>query len=270
MGHAAQLQGFVEALAAPQLGSDVAALGAPLLGALGARVPGLIAFKDEVAAKVSVPSTPAALWLWLRGKDRGDLVWRTLEWQRRLEPWLVLESAVDAFTFRDSRDLSGYVDGTENPVGEAASEAVFLRGQGAGLDGGCFVAVQHWVHQLKEFLAKPETERDDVFGRRLSTGEEFESAPEAAHVKRAARESFPGSRFMLRRSMPWSDANAQGLEFVSFSNDLQLFATVLRRMTGAEDGMVDHLFGFSRPVQSAFFWCPPLLDGHLDLRALAT
>jgi porphyrinogen peroxidase len=197
-------------------------------------------------------------------------VWRTLDWQRRLQPWLVLESAVDAFTFRGNRDLTGYEDGTENPTEQAASDAVFVQGRGAGLDGGCFVATQHWVHQLQQFSAKSEAERDDVIGRRLSTNEEFESAPAAAHVKRVSRESYPGSRFMLRRSMPWSDAGQQGLEFVSFSNDLQLYSAVLRRMTGAEDGVTDHLFGFTSPVQGGFFWCPPLLDGRLDLRALAT
>lgn len=255
-------------LAATPVGTDVVGLGAPLLAAFGTELPGLLPFPQHRGAKVSVPSTPAALWVWLRGADRGDLVWRTLEWQRRLEPSLVLESAVDAFTFRGNRDLSGYEDGTENPPPEVAPAAAFVSGQGEGLDGGSFVAALHWIHRLREFAALSEPERDDIMGRRIATNEEFAEAPAAAHVKRVSRETFEGERFMLRRSMPWSDATQQGLEFVSFSNDLGLFSNVLHRMTGAEDGIVDHLFRLSQPVRAAFFWCPPLMNGLLDLRAL--
>jgi porphyrinogen peroxidase len=248
--------------------TDIVGLGAPLLAALGANLPGWVPFPSDAGAKLSVPATPSALWMWLRDTDRGELVHRTLSWQEKLAGVFVLEDALDAFTFRGNRDLTGYEDGTENPVGEAAVEAAFLHGRGAGLDGSSFVAVQRWAHDLATFNHLAEGDRDNIMGRRLSNNEEFAEAPAAAHVKRVSRESFPGSRFLLRRSMPWAERQSQGLEFVAFTEDLGLFAQILRRMTGAEDGVSDHLFTFSRPSSGAFYWCPPLQGRELDLRAL--
>ncbi len=46
------------------------------------------------------------------------------------------------------------------------------------------------------------------------------------------------------------------------------FEAQLLRMTGAEDGVVDALFSFTRPVSGAYFWCPPLENGRLNLGLL--
>ena len=96
----------------------------------------------------------------------------------------------------------------------------------------------------------------------------MEDAPEAAHVKRTEQEAFDPPAYLLRRSMAWADAAREGLVFVSFSASLDPFETLMRRMTGADDGIADHLFRFTRPVTGSFFWCPPVRDGHLDLRAI--
>ena len=74
--------------------------------------------------------------------------------------------------------------------------------------------------------------------------------------------------FVLRRSMPFADAHEAGLQFVAFGHSLRAFRTLLQRMTGADDGIVDGLFGFTRPVSGAYFWCPPVEHGRLDLRAI--
>ena len=73
---------------------------------------------------------------------------------------------------------------------------------------------------------------------------------------------------MLRRSMPWADDSWEGLVFVSFGKSLNAFEALLNRMVGADDGVTDALFRFTRPVTGSYFWCPPLLDGRLDLEAL--
>jgi putative iron-dependent peroxidase len=87
-------------------------------------------------------------------------------------------------------------------------------------------------------------------------------------VKRTAQESFEPEAFILRRSMPWADDTGAGLVFVAFGRSFDAFEAILRRMVGAEDGVTDALFKFTRPVSGSYFWCPPVIDGKLDLRAV--
>jgi putative iron-dependent peroxidase len=66
--------------------------------------------------------------------------------------------------------------------------------------------------------------------------------------------------------MPWNDATRAGLVFVAFGRTPDAFEAQLKRMVGAEDGVVDALFKFTQPVTGCHFWCPPLARGKLDLR----
>jgi putative iron-dependent peroxidase len=68
--------------------------------------------------------------------------------------------------------------------------------------------------------------------------------------------------------MPWADATQAGLMFVAFGKSLDAFDAQLKRMAGAEDGIVDALFSFTRPVTGAYYWCPPVRGKKLDLRAI--
>jgi len=246
----------------------VVGLGESLVRALGRDIADLHAFAGAVGPGLDVPATPAALWVWLRGEDRGDLVHRTRAVLAAVEGALVLDQLVDSFRHGTGLDLSGYEDGTENPVGDAAVQAAVVRGRGEGLDGASFVAVQQWLHDLPSFDAMSPQQQDHAIGRRRSDNVELEDAPLSAHVKRTAQESFDPEAFMLRRSMPWSEGLRCGLMFVAFGRSFDAFEVQLRRMVGAEDGIVDALFGFTRPVTGAYFWCPPMRDGRLDLRAL--
>ena len=246
----------------------VVGLGESLVRALGRDIAGLHGFAGAVGPGLDVPVTPAALWVWLRGEDRGELVHRTQAVLTAVEGTLMLEQLVDGFRHDRGLDLSGYEDGTENPTGDAALQAAFVAGQGEGLDGASFVAVQQWLHELPRFERMSPQQQDDAIGRRRSDNVELEDAPPSAHVKRTAQESFEPEAFMLRRSMPWADGLRCGLMFVAFGKSFDAFEVQLKRMVGAEDGIVDALFGFTRPVTGAYFWCPPMRDGWLDLRAL--
>jgi putative iron-dependent peroxidase len=249
------------------------ATGPQLVAALGATVPGLREFPVMSGHGVEVPSTPTALLCWLRGRERGDLVFKTRALEKALAPALHLDRVIDAFCHRRGanglgRDLTGYEDGTENPEGAAAEVAALVHGQGEGLDGGSFMAVQQWLHDFDAFEAMSSTVQDDVIGRRRSDNEELEDAPASAHVKRTAQESFTPEAFVMRRSMPWVQGRQAGLMFVAFGQSLDAFEAQMRRMAGQEDGITDALFRISRPVSGAYFWCPPLRDGGLDLRRL--
>lgn len=217
---------------------------APLVDGV-AVVPGLKEFPDLDGAKVAIPATPAALWCWLRGEDTGELVHLTRQIEYALAPALRLEHVVDGFRYGQGpnghgRDLTGYEDGTENPHDEAAVLAALVDSDRAGLASGNFVAVQQWVHDWAAFDA----------------------------ISGSAQESFTPEAFVLRRSMPWAQGSQSGLVFVAFGQSFDAFEAQLRRVAGLDDGIVDALFQISKPVTGAYFWCPPLREGRLDLQAL--
>lgn len=249
--------------------STVVGLGQSLVSLLGKEVPGLRSLQPQTGPGIDIPSTPATLWCWLRGVDRGELFHRSRQIESLLAPGFMLVDAIDAFQYDQNRDLSGYEDGTENPSGEAAIQAAIVQGQGPGLDGGSFVAVQQWLHDFDVLDEMTTEQRDDVIGRHISDNEEFETAPESAHVKRAAQESFDPEAFILRRSMPWAEGMDAGLVFVAFGKSFDAFEKILGRMLGNEDTIRDALLTFTRPVNGACFWCPPVRNGKLDLDILS-
>ncbi len=255
----------------------VVGLGPPLVAALGAEVPGLHDFPALQGPEVRVPSTPTALCVWLRGDDRGELLQATRRLGQALAPALHLDRVIEAFRHGrgpngHGRDLTGYEDGTENPEGDAALAAALVQGAGPGRDGASFLALQQWLHDLDAFDALAPEAQDLHIGRRRSDNEELDDAPPSAHVKRTAQEDFEPEAFVLRRSMPWAQhspgGGQAGLVFLAFGRSFDAFEAQLRRMLGLDDGITDALFGFTRPVTGAHFWCPPRRDGRLDLSAL--
>lgn len=246
----------------------VVGLGKSLALAVGVDIAGLRTFPNYAGAGVEIPSTPFSLWCWLRGEDRGELVHQTRLIRSTLARTFHLKNVIDAFQYGPSLDLTGYEDGTENPKGDDAIEAAIVKGAGAGMDGSSFVAVQQWVHDLDHFQSMSQAEQDNTIGRRKSDNQELDDAPVSAHVKRTAQESFQPEAFVLRRSMPWADATNEGLVFVAFGKSFNAFDALLRRMVGAEDGVTDALFSFTRPISGSYFWCPPVANGRLDLTAL--
>jgi len=249
----AALQGIVDGE------RTVAGIGMAPLGAIGRKVAGLKPFPPLSGPGVDIPSTPFALWLWLRGDDRGELLHRARHIETALAPAFTLADSWDAFKHDGGRDLSGYEDGTENPEGDDATAAAIAA------DGSSFVAVQRWAHNFSHLEAMQPEERDHCIGRRRSDNEELDDAPESAHVKRTAQESFTPEAFLVRRSMPWAEGRDAGLMFVAFGHSVDAFQAQMRRMLGLEDGIVDALFRFTRPVSGAYFWCPPMVAGKLQL-----
>lgn len=246
----------------------VIGIGQSLVAATSKQILGLRSFPAQTGSAIDIPATPAALWCWLRGTDRGELYHRSRQLEALLAPCFVIDQVVDSFQYADCRDLSGYEDGTENPKDENAIMTAIVNGQGAGLDGSSYVAVQQWLHDLDSFDDMSQDERDNTIGRRLSDNEELDDAPVSAHVKRTAQESFNPEAFIVRRSIPWAVDMAAGLYFVAFSKSFDAFEVLLNRMLGHEDGINDALFSFTRPVTGAYFWCPPVKQGKLDLSAL--
>lgn len=248
--------------------SVVVGIGQSVVRALKGEIAPLRVLTPQVVGGIDVPSTPFALWCWIRGADRGELLHQSRKIRAAVASAFEVAQVIDAFQFRDSRDLGGYEDGTENPEGDEAVDAAIASGLGDGLDGSSFVAVQQWQHNLDHFEKMSKMERDHTIGRRIDDNEEIEDAPESAHVKRTAQEDFDPEAFVVRRSMPWAGDNSEGLVFVAFGKSFDAFEALLNRMMGHDDGIADALFNFTRPISGSYFWCPPMKDGKLDLRAI--
>ncbi|MDR6610521.1 Dyp-type peroxidase [Pseudomonas synxantha] len=248
--------------------SAVVGFGESLVKALDGQIDGLRTFPALTGVGVDNPSTQHALWCWLHGEDRGELLNRSNAIEAALAPALRLVQMNETFRHKTGHDLTGFEDGTENPH-DAAAVTAALVGEGAdGTVGGSFAAIQQWQHDLKGFHGLSADEKDNIMGRRLSDNEEIDDAPVSAHVKRTAQESFAPEAFVVRRSMPWIEGDRAGLMFLAFGFSLDAFEAQLRRMSGLEDGITDGLYRISRPVTGGYYWCPPLKGGRLDLRAL--
>ena len=245
----------------------VVGIGEPLARLFGAEIDGLRPFPALAGPGQSVPSTQQALWFMLRGADRSatfDLAGKVAD---MLEGPFVAHDPVDTFTYREGRDLSGYVDGTANPSYDDSIGVAFVP-SGAGLIGSSFVAVQRWRHDLKQLARHPSAERDAMVGRRIADNEEIAGAPPSAHVKRSEQEDYDPPAFMVRRSMPWAAGEANGLEFIAYGASPEAYERVMRRMLGLDDGVTDAIFKYSRATAGGYYWCPPIASGRLDLSRL--
>jgi putative iron-dependent peroxidase len=242
----------------------VVGLGLSVLQRLGIEVAGIKAFPTHVSCGIDIPATPHSLCLWVRGDDPGHLMHLSRKINRVLAAEFRASSVVDAFQFDTNRDLTGYEDGTENPVGDAALNAIRITHPDTLLDGSTFMVVQRWEHDLDFMDSLDRRAQDEIFGRTRDTNEEMDDAPESAHIKRTEQESFDPHAFLLRRSMPWVHGQRQGLMFLAFTKRLEAFEVQLARMVGIEDGVTDGLFRYSTPISGSYYWCPPVASGKLD------
>jgi len=245
----------------------IVGMGTPLADRLGRPVPGLRAFPADLPA---FPSTQHAAWIFLTHGDPTRLFDAGRALARRFRGLLDVVDEIDSFAYRTERDLSGFVDGTENPKGEDALRAAIIAARGPGLDGGSFVAVQRWVHDLDAVDRMSAAARAGAVGRDEETNAELEDAPASAHVKRTAQESFDPPAHIVRRSMPYGGIREHGLNFVAFGESLDRFERQLRRMAGQDDGIPDGLLSFTRAVSGAYYFCPPLRQGRYDLSVFSS
>lgn len=250
---------------APADAHAVVGIGQPLALAAGATVLGLRAFPDDLSL---FPATQAALFGFFGHRDASARFDACHAFAAPFDGALVVAEEVETFVYKKGRNLSGFEDGTENPKGKAAIEAAIIAGRGPGLDGGSFVAVQRWAHDLRALRTLSNAAQAHIVGRDRRSNRELAVAPPSAHVKRTAQESFSPPAFIVRRSMPYGGVRESGLYFVAYGESLDRFERILRRMAGRDDEIVDGLFAFSRAVSGGYYFCPPVGGGRLDLRAV--
>jgi putative iron-dependent peroxidase len=176
---------------------------------------------------------------------------------------------VDRVSNRDSRDLTGFIDGTENPKGRARAAAALIGAEDAPFAGGSFVFTQRYVHDLAAWAALPVREQEGVIGRRKRDSRELSTRnkPPTAHIARTVIEQDGAELEIVRHSFPYGTTSECGLFFIAYTRDLGIPELMLRRMLGAAgDGRHDRLLEFTRAVSGASFFAPSLRT----LRSLAS
>ncbi len=170
---------------------------------------------------------------------------------------------IQAFRFLDGRDLTGFVDGTENPQGMHRREVALVKEEDDALfAGGSYLHTQRYQHNLTLWNAMKNKEQEDVYGRTKVDNIEYKSEdkPLTAHTKRTSLKDEQGNSIeILRQSMPYGDMKRQGLFFVSYCHSPEPFEIMLKSMIyGDEHGNVDHLLKYTQAETGAAFFAPSL------------
>ncbi len=213
----------------------------------------------------SAPATQHDIWVWTHGTGEDVELDIARGIAAVLAPVATLAAEQPCFVYRDSRDLTGFIDGTENPPVEEAFD-VALVPDGEPGSGGAFVLAQKWVHDLGKFHAQSVEDQEGTIGRTKPDSVELEGKPPTAHIGRVVIEEDGEELELYRRSTPYGRVGELGLYFLAFSADPSRFTKMLSRMFGTSgDGLHDRLTDFTRPVSGAFYFAPSLdsLDGIL-------
>ena len=173
----------------------------------------------------------------------------------------VLDERV-CFRYFDGRDITGFIDGTENPQFPDDRAEVALLGEDAGIfQDGSFIFAQRYAHNLDKWKKLKVDAQEQVMGRtKLESIElEDEVKPANAHIARTVVEDEEGEEMeILRHSLPYGDGRGdQGLFFIAYTKDLKIIDAMLVRMFGTSgDGIHDRLLHFVTPMDGAYYFAP--------------
>ena len=173
----------------------------------------------------------------------------------------VLDERV-CFRYLDGRDLTGFIDGTENPQFPYDRAETALLGEDSGIfEDGSFIFAQRYVHELEKWKRLKVDAQENVIGRSKLESIEMddEHKPENAHIARVVIEDNEGEELeILRHSLPYGDGQGeQGLFFIAYTKDLTRIDRMLVNMFGTQgDGIHDRLLHFVTPMDGAYFFTP--------------
>jgi putative iron-dependent peroxidase len=254
--------------------SCVTGIGRRLWDALaGERRPaGLHEFEEVRAPGRHAVSTPGDLLFHIRAA-RMDLCYElACQIMFRAGSALTVVDEVHGFRYFDNRDVIGFVDGTENPVGAAAARATLIGGEDSDFAGGSYVIVQKYLHDLAAWNAVPTEEQERIIGRgKLSDIELTDDVkPSYAHNALTTIVGDDGEeQQIVRDNMPFGAPGSGefGTYFIGYSRTPDTTEQMMRNMfTGSPEGNYDRLLDFSRPVTGNLFFVPsqPLLERLAD------
>ncbi len=168
---------------------------------------------------------------------------------------------VHGFRYFDDRDLIGFVDGTENPTGQDAVDAVLVREEDAAFAGGSYVVVQKYLHDLEGWNALSTEAQERIIGRTKLADIELDDGvkPSSAHNALTTIVEDGREIKILRDNMPFGRVGCgeYGTYFIGYSRSPRTIELMLENMfVGRPPGNYDRLLDFSRAVTGNLFFVP--------------
>jgi putative iron-dependent peroxidase len=232
---------------------------------------GLHPFREIRADGRHAVATPGDLLFHIRA-ERMDLCFElATQIVRRLGGAVTVVDEVHGFRYFDERDVIGFVDGTENPVGQAAVRATIIGAEDPDFAGGSYVIVQKYVHDLDAWDTIPVEQQEGIIGRTKLADIELDDAVKPSYAHNALTTIVEDGEEVkiVRDNMPFGapGSGEYGTYFIGYARSPAVIEQMLTNMfVGSPPGNYDRLLDVSTPVTGNLFFVPAqdLLDGLAD------
>ncbi len=201
-----------------------------------------------------MPATQHDAVLWLSGSSYDVIFDVSRQAIAELSEIASVAEETSSWPYHRDRDLTGFIDGTENPSLIDAPELVVI-GEGKPGAGGTVLLLQKWAHDSRAWEALSDADQERVIGRRKPDSVELEDKPADSHVASTDQERFGD---IFRRNMPYGTVTDHGTMFVGFSADQRPLAAMLESMVGLNGGTRDALTRYTRPLTGAYYFIPSI------------
>jgi len=199
-----------------------------------------------------LPATQHDVVIWLTGSGYDVVFDLSREVVTHLTGQAELKHEMVGWPYHHDLDLTGFIDGTENPTLVEAA-AIALVPTGSRGEGGSVLLLQQWEHDARAWEGLPVPSQEAVIGRRKSDSAELDPRPVTSHVARTDQDEF---RKILRRNIAYGSVARHGTIFVGFSGDQRTLAAMLDSMIGRGDDPPDELTRFTHAVTGAYYFVP--------------
>lgn len=229
----------------PELWKDLAPADAPQ---------GVAGFNSEVRGTEGfvMPSTQHDAVVWLSGSAYGVIFDMGRTVIHDLAGLASLADETSSWPYRHDRDLTGFIDGSENPTLLDAPAAALLPEGGPGAAGSVLL-LQKWKHRVVEWEALPVDQQERIMGRTKPDSIELGNKPSDSHIARTDQDEFG---HIFRRNMPYGGIEDHGTMFVGFSADQKRLSRMLDSMAGLIDGTRDALTRYTQPLSGSYYFVP--------------
>ena len=221
----------------------------------------LHAFREIRAGARLAVSTPGDLLFHLRARHMDLCFELATQIMARIGNAVVPVDEVHGFKNFDDRDLVGFVDGTENPRGEAIADAELVGEEDSAFAGGSYVMVQKYLHDMNGWNALSTEAQEKIIGRKKMSDIELDASvkPTCSHSSLTTIEENGKEMQILRDNMPFGSA-AQGefgTYFIGYCRTPRTLEQMLENMfVGRPPGNYDRLLNYSRAVTGNLFFAP--------------
>ncbi len=209
----------------------------------------------------TMPATQHDALVWLSGSAYDVVFDMARSVVRDLDGLATLGEETSSWPYRHDRDLTGFIDGSENPtLLEAPGYALIPEGTAGA--AGSVLLLQKWNHKVTQWEALPVQEQELVMGRSKADSVEMENKPSTSHVARTDQDVFGN---IFRRNMPYGTVGNHGTVFVGFCAEQKPLATMLDSMAGLVNGERDALTRYTEPLTGSYYFVPSV-ESLLQLR----